>query len=377
MAFKQGGISPTDPTDLSALAQGAAPTSGLYLSSPQSIKVSDTNIINRSLSTSPYWNYRLLTDYSLDKSLPALPDRGEGIAVGANYTVVQQNQGVAVLDNTDDSIIAQQNPNVTVGDTYIYQDHVFEVLSDNNDKPDTGALKDPSPTWLDRGYINPLRMFDGKLDSLTTAEGSLTLTVNSGGLNNGIALFNVGAATVQISVDDATEGNVYDTGQITMRDNSVVLGWHDYFFTPRPAKKDLARIDLPTYPGATITVTLSAPGATVELGEIVLGRVQTLGETQYSSSVGIIDSSRKERDQFGNFNILERPFSKRAEYDVQIMRAATSGVQRILAGYRATPIVYIGEIEEEALIVFGFYRDFQLNYDNFSVSHATITVEGL
>src|SRR5690554_5924470 len=327
-------------------------------------------------SVQPYNRTFSLTDYSELTAMPAVGGYAEIYYATDYFLGVNRDGTYDIVDLATNALITQSNPTVTAGDIYIYQDHVYEALKDGNDKPDAGTLMDP-PTWLDRGFINPLRMFDGKLDSLTTADGILTITVNSGTLNNGLALFNVGAATVRVVMEDDTAGVVYDTEEIAMRDNSVVLGWHDYFFTPRPAKKDLALIDLPTYPGAEITVTISAPGTTVELGEIVLGRVQTLGETQYSSNVGIIDSSRKERDQFGNYSVLERPFSKRAEYDVHIMRAATSGVQRILAGYRATPIVYIGNIEEEALIVFGFYRDFQINYDNFSISHATITVEGL
>lgn len=327
-------------------------------------------------SVQPYNRTFSLTDYSELTAMPAVGGYADIYYATDYFLGVNRDGTYDIVDLATNALITQSNPTVTAGDIYIYQDHVYEALKDGNDKPDAGTLMDP-PTWLDRGFINPLRMFDGKLDSLTTADGILTITVNSGTLNNGLALFNVGAATVRVVMEDDTAGVVYDTEEIAMRDNSVVLGWHDYFFTPRPAKKDLALIDLPTYPGAEITVTISAPGTTVELGEIVLGRVQTLGETQYSSNVGIIDSSRKERDQFGNYSVLERPFSKRAEYDVHIMRAATSGVQRILAGYRATPIVYIGNIEEEALIVFGFYRDFQINYDNFSISHATITVEGL
>lgn len=340
-----------------------------------SIRTTATHLITRSLSSAPYWNYRLLTDYSLDKSLPALPDRGEGIAVGTDYTAVQQNQGIALIQNSDDSIIQQLNPNVTKGDTYIYNDKVYEVLTNNNMQPDKGTAAEP-PTWLDLGAINRLRMFDNKIDNVTRGNGSLNITIDAKQALNGIALFNVTAATVQITMTDGTYGLVYDTGEVLMRDTSQIRGWYDWFFSSRPKMRDLARIDLPTFPNAIVEVTLT--GDNVSLGEIAIGRVQKIGETQYGgTSVGIIDSSIKERDDFGNFVIAERPFSKRVEFDVHVPTSGISGVQNILASYRAKPVVYVGAEGEEALVVFGFYRDFQINYTSYSIAASTITVEGL
>ena len=341
-----------------------------------SFRATATHLITRSLSTSPYWNYRLLTDYSLDKSLPALPDKGEGIAVGTDYTVVQQTQGFGLILNADDSIISQQNPNVTKGDTYIYVDHVYEALVNNNDRPDTGAAL-ATPTWLDHGFINPLRMFDGKLDSVTTAPGSLNVNISASSLIGALAVFNVEAATLKVTMTDSVEGLVYDSGLIDMQGGNTVDNWFDYFFAPYIPKSDHAIIDLPAYPDATIAVEMGALNGTVKLGELVLGRTYDLGMAQYGTSVGIIDFSRKETDDFGNFKIVERRFSKRAEYDIKIDSRRISAVQRTLADMRATPAVYIGDIMREETLIYGFFRSFDIVISAPSISDATITVEGL
>lgn len=343
------------------------------------ISPSGDQIVFRTTSVSPRFRRVEPADYSELADLDSVIGGDDhSLTYDASYYFVAlASGGYSLIDRLDDTPITETNPSVTAGDTYTYQGKNYEVLADNADRPDQGSLAEP-PTWLDLGAINPLRMFDGKLDSLTTATGELIVSITPGQLVNGLALFNVTAQVVNITVEDPDAGTVYDSGDISMRDNSVVLGWHNYFFTRRPKKADLARIDLPTYPNATINISFSsAEGGAVAVGEIVLGRVQTLGNTQYASSVSITDSSRKERDQFGNFNIIERPFSKRADYDVHLPRAATSGVQRILAGYRAKPIVYLADTDEEALILYGFYKDFEITYQNFSVSAATITVEGL
>jgi hypothetical protein len=366
--------------DLSLSAWNAI-SSDIVQYNPRTIKTTDTHLITRSLSSAPFWNYRLLTDYSLDKSLPALPDRGEGIAVATDYTIVQQNNGVALFDATD-TLIEQQNPNVTKGDTYIYQDHVYEALQDNNDRPDLGVLNlnaegQPDPTWLDLGFINPLRMFDNKLDSLTTGPSPLVINITPGMLVNGIALFNVNASTVQITYTDPTDGLVYDTGAISMLDNSGVQDWYSFFFDPYLVKADLARVDLPAYIDGTVQITLDGAGADVAIGEVVLGTIYKIGDAQYGSSAGIIDFSRKEADQFGNFEIVPRRFSKRAEFDAVIPPAYGGSVQRTLARLRATPVVWIGSVDLEETIVYGYFREFDILLSNPAFFNVTITVEGL
>lgn len=339
----------------------------------------DGNSVIVEVSAKPYYRRFDSTTYAFIENLPAVYEDIAGrIFYDGDYAigVAREGGGYVLIDTTTDTLISEVNPSVSEGDVYRYVDRRYEVLTDNQDRPDVGAEANP-PTWLDKGLVNPYRMFDGKLDSQTTAPEVLTIEVTPGVIANGLALLNIQARTVQVTMDDPTDGQVYDSGEITMLDNSGVGDWWSHFYAPYLPKADLALIDLPPYPDATITVVVDNQGGTAQVGELVVGRIQSLGETQYGTSVGIIDSSKKERDVFGNFEIVERNFSKRAEYDVTLSTGAVSGVQRILAGYRAAPVVWIGAVEQEATIVYGFYRDFQLNYSTYSLSDATITVEGL
>ena len=124
-----------------------------------------------------------------------------------------------------------------------------------------------------------------------------------------------------------------------MQGGNSVDNWFDYF-APYIPKSDYAIIDFPAYPEATIAVEMVALNGTVKLGELVLGRTYDLGMAQYGTSVGIIDFSRKETDEFGNFKILKRRFSKRAEYDIKVDSRRISAVQRTLADMRAEPAVH-------------------------------------
>ena len=341
-----------------------------------SVSLDGTEFTLQASSVQPYNRTFSLTDYSELTAKPAVGDYAD-IYYATDYFLGVSNDGsYDIVDLATNALITQTNPTVTAGDIYTYADHNYEALTDNNDRPDLGAVANPA-TWLDLGFINPLRMFDNKLDSKTTAPSPLVIDITPGMLVNGLALFNVDAATVQITYTDPTDGLVYDTGQISMLDNSGVQDWYGFFFDPYLVKADLARVDLPAYIDGTVQITLDGAGADVAIGEVVLGTIYKIGDAQYGSSAGIIDFSRKEQDQFGNFEIVPRRFSKRAEFDAVIPPAYGGSVQRTLARLRATPVVWIGSVDLEETIVYGYFREFDILLSNPAFSNVTITVEGL
>lgn len=366
--------------DISTLNDIGAPSvqldSGLFTERPSALKISGPHLITRSLSTSPFWNYRLLTDYSLAKSLPALAEPGEGIAVGSDYTAVQQSHGVALLSNVDDSIVEQQNPNVTAGDVYIYGDTIYKALSNNNDRPDLGATGDPSATWLDMGKINPLRMTDGKVGSFTEAPSPLVIEITSGDLIDGIAMFGLSAATVRAELIEAGV-TVFDSGEKSLRDSSMINGWYNHFFARRGVKRDFVLTSLPPYRGATVRITLTATDGPVRIGELVAGQVRKLGDLLFGSRFGIEDWSRKERNVFGHWEVVERGYSKRGDYQVSIRTNQVSWIQQLLAGLRATPVVYIGSESQQLSIIYGFFVVLDLVVEKPVYSQCRIEVEGL
>jgi hypothetical protein len=312
---------------------------------------------------------------------PSLNTGGGAAYVGAyvdTYIVVNVS-GIdfpQFIDVTDNTIAEYIQPNFKLGDRVIFRDRVFEALTDNNDRPDVGAIADP-PTWLDLGFINPLRMFDNKLDSRTTAPSPLVIEIETGRITNGLALFNLAASSVQVTYTDPVDGLVYDSGDIGLLDNSGVRTWYDFFFEPYSRRSDFARLDLPAYTDGTITITLTNNEGDAAVGEIVAGSIYRIGEAQFGSSAGILDFSRKEQDQFGRFDIVKRRFSKRAEYDAVIDPATGGNIQRTLAQYRAAPVVWIGDESKEETIVYGFFREFDILLDNPAFTAVTITVEGL
>lgn len=257
-----------------------------------------------------------------------------------------------------------------LGDRRIKDHHVYESLAAANTADPSDATK-----WLDIGSTNRWRMFDNKVESLTTNPGTIEVRIKPGSVVNSLALFNLQGKSVTVSMIDALEGEVYRK-EISLI-NAGVTNWYDWFFEPIGRRADLVVLDMPAYGSADIVVTVDAGPGTAATGHFVLGSVRTIGTALYGSSVGINDYSRKTTDDFGNTVVIQRSFSNRAEFDVSLDTSEVTKVRRLLAELRATPVVWIGEETYEATILFGFYKDFQIVFSGPTVSDCSITIEGV
>lgn len=263
----------------------------------------------------------------------------------------------------------------TEGQIVMAAHQLFEAVIDNTDVDPLGPATKP-PTWLNLGRTNRWRMFDGKVGSKTTHPDEIALSLLPGQPVNAIAFLGLEAALIEVRVIDPNRGIVYETQSVpTLRDH--IGTFYDWFFAPLRTREDIILADIPATAYSAIQIRIHRPGASAALGELVLGQMVRLGKAQHGSGVGIRDYSRKEPDVFGNFDIVERGFSKRAEFDVQVETADVSYVQRTLARYRARPLVWIGALHIEATIIYGYYRDFFIVLSNSVVSDCSITVEGV
>lgn len=372
LCFSDRGVLELNPASM-VLAASSAP-SPVATNMPHAIKVTSTHLVTRSRSASPYWRYHLLTDYSLDKSLPDLPDPGTGIGIGSAYTVVQQDSGIAVLDNADTPVV-QQNPNVIARDTYVFGDHVYRALKNNNDRPDQGALAEPQ-TWRDLGVINRLRMADGRPRSFTEVDGDLIVDVSSNTLIDGLALFGVYALSVQVQLIEG-QSVVFDTGVVSLRDSSEIDGWYSYFNRRRGVKKEYVLTAFPPRRGASMRIILSAREGKARLGQLVFGQTRKLGDLLFGLKAGVISFSQKERNTFGEFDIIKRPGSKRAEYPVSVRTGQVAWLQEMLASLDAVPIACIGNEDRRETIIWGLYRDFEIILEGPVYSDCLIEMEAL
>jgi len=250
------------------------------------------------------------------------------------------------------------------GTTYGLGDRAIYVVADthwiveslqagNIGHTPTGA--DTDTWWLKLGATNRWKMFDGAVQSQTTAADEIVVELSSATNRiDSIALFNVDCASARVRVIDATDGVVYDQTK-NMVSPSGITDWYAFSFEPIVRIRDYVFTDLPPYLNATIEVTLTDAGGTAKCGACVPGLSRTLGLTQYGVEVGILDNSVKEQDAFGNFTILERAYSKWAAFPVLVAKTMVDELQILLAAYRATAVVVVGSEEYGATMTYGYY----------------------
>ena len=250
---------------------------------------------------------------------------------------------------------------------------IYEALSTS-----TGVDPVNNPLeWLAVGPTNRWAMFDDRVGTSTTAVGSINLTLNLG-IVSGLALLDLkGVLSVRV-VMSAPEGVVYDR-TVNLVDSSPVYDWWTYFFEEITIRKFLLLTDLPTYRVSQVSVTITGePAQTVSVGSFVAGKLLSFSNSvNYGASVGIQDYSVKGRDDFGNSKIVERAFAKRARWNFDVPNNRITLLQRELSDLRAKPAVYIGYEALEPMVVYGFYKDFDIVISRPTMSECSLDIEGL
>ena len=264
----------------------------------------------------------------------------------------------------------------TLGTLRIYDHHVYEVIvSSTTDRPDIGAAL-TTPSWLDLGATNRFKMFDQIISTQTVYTGLVDVDITPGAIINAAAFFGLSGNEITLTMTDPVDGVVY-TETRSLQDNTLIVDWYTYFFEEIAFLPDMVFLNLPAYGSATITAIVDGGAGDAKVGEVVIGKQRTIGVSNFGTSVSIIDYSVKSTDDFGNTVIVQRAYSKRADYDVTVETGAVAAVQKALADIRTTPTVFIGDENRPETVVYGFYKQFNIVLSTPSISDCSIEVEGL
>ena len=227
----------------------------------------------------------------------------------------------------------------------------------------TGSQPDLNLTkWEEISSTNRWRMFDafGSTKSQKTDNIDVLITLSTP--IDTIALIGLsGVDYILVSV-------INWVGDTSFETNITVTNKTDYIFS------GFAQ----TFAGDILNITLVSNFATlVQIGKLEIGNAFELGDINYGSTMGIIDYSLKKTDPWGNTTLTKRPFTKRITAKLIINNANLDVVYKRLSAFRATPVVWIGKDNlYTPLIVYGFYRDFDINISYPMQSDCSLSIEG-
>jgi len=243
----------------------------------------------------------------------------------------------------------------------------------------TAPESDPV-NWVEYSATNRWKMFDAMVGSQSVSSSStITLTLTPGTIHNAVALLNLAATSVRVKQTNATDGVVYDQ-TISLQSPPSLPDWWTYFFEAFYQKTTAIAIDMPTYGASTtIDITITNSAGNAACGTCLLGRIQAIGDRgiNYGAQVGITDYSRKERNTFGEYQIVERAWNKRAQMAVLVPNNQIDGLQALFASLRTTPTLWVGADDYEALAIYGYYKDFSAVISYPTHSQMNLEIEGL
>lgn len=258
-----------------------------------------------------------------------------------------------------------------------YGSNIYISLVASNIGKTPGAIGSEG-NWLIKGPTNVYAMFDSQVNTQTIAASPLTITFTPNVTIDAIAIVNISTATtVTVNMLDRPGGvNVFSkTYQL---DGTIITDWYGYFFEPFDIDSEIVIQGIPLYPTAVITVSITS-ATTVAVGSLLFGSIDTLGTTSYGSSVGIRDYSTKETDAFGNTTFVQRPFSRRGSFSMDIPKANLNRVSKTLEAIRTTPVVWIASDDDDYQFstIFGYYRDYNIEISYPTHSLCSLEIEGL
>jgi len=258
----------------------------------------------------------------------------------------------------------------TVDQRVIYQHNIYQRLI-------AGAGTTPpsidTVNWVFVSATNRWKMFDKKGGSQTDYTSPITVTLSVPNVINSVALLLLSASTVRVKMI-ANAATVYDT---TVTLTSYVSNMWEYFFIPPVKQETVVFTDLPQYANSTLEITITNSSGNAKVGSCIVGLLQQFGNTQYGASVGIQSYSIKQRDSFGNINIISRAYNDKARFNVRLLSSETDRLKQVLTSLRDTPVLYIGSELFTSTTVYGFYKDFDIVLTSFPYSDCSIEVEGL
>jgi len=271
---------------------------------------------------------------------------------------------------------------VKVTDSSTGFEREYESLAGSNIGNDPTI--DAGTNWLYLGYSNKHKMFDNFTNTITTNTTSIVIEITGESYIDTVALFNLDAVEVQIIAESSGVEIYNETFDLVDADISDA---YEYFFAGFEFKNKLAISGdvLGLYPSIVLTIKITAEtGESAGCGHIVIGRGVNIGWTEYTPSISITDYSTRETNEFGETYLLQRAYADIISADVNLYSAAIDIIRRRLTAVHSIPCVWdfnnqraSMSTEYSALLVYGFYKNFDLMLESYKISTCSLEIEGL
>jgi len=251
---------------------------------------------------------------------------------------------------------------------------IRSLVNSNLGNIPTGLPTDTN--WVKVSETNRWKMFDLKTTSQTFNNNSINVTLLGLGFVDSVSALNIDGTSIQIIGKDQLGATFYNvTSSLVAVDG--IYDPYTYFFSPLIYLTDFVALDVPIYSLASYQVIISRTGGVAKCGTLLIGKVIDIGGTEYGMTIGITDYSVKSANEFGDFVITERAYSKNVQLTANVEKESVNAVINALNRLRATPIVYLGADDYTSSFAYGFYKDYGVVVSYPTYSKLQIEIESL
>jgi len=131
----------------------------------------------------------------------------------------------------------------------------------------------------------------------------------------------------------------------------------------------------PIYYDMQVYIDIQNQGSIAELGYIVVGRQRELGVSLYGGSIGLKNTSTRERDSWGNVVSIPGTIYDIMDIPVKVLDSQVDTIKQRLGSVANIPCVYIGDDTEDvfynSMTIYGYYYDLEtpitVNYSKYNL----------
>lgn len=262
-------------------------------------------------------------------------------------------------------------------DAVVIQDHnVYRSLQDDNsDRPDEGVLKDV-PSWSRLATSNHWKMYDmlRGVDVTSVRDNIIDQIIFVPKVARAYALFGISAGTLRITATKDTVPVFDETiNLVSLAGNAY---WYEYFTNTPTRRSTVVGFNLPPIPGLLVRFTLTGEGP-VHLGKLIIGEELSIGCTKWNVRTEFVNTSRQEREEFGNLVLVPRRVYKIRDFDIRYPTDMAEQAEQIIESIINGPTVFVGSAKFPTSIIYGIVKDFRPVLSTPRESLATLKVESI
>ena len=243
------------------------------------------------------------------------------------------------------------------------------------------GLPEATPTrWQDFGPTNRFNMFDTNRTTRSSGASPLTIVLAPGVRFDSLGVCGAVGDSVEITITNG--GNTLYANTVALRSRASG-SFFSYFFSGFVQKANVVMFGLPINAGNVITITLINASGNAQVGAVILGISQFVGQVQYGAADTVVNYSTVERSSIdGTATFTPRRNVPSNRFSLLVEKQNLNSCRALRDQLNAVVALYVGLEDDgddyfEALTKLGFARSWSNDIEYFSHYKSEMEIEEL